>query len=455
MNRKFIFIFMNIYLSLFFSVNLWSQEYSVKNFGATGNGITDDTIAIQKALDSLQPGDTLYFPSGTYLRGKIYINNKSNLSIYGNHSTHKLAGVNASIIFKGECNNITIDGLNIIGDGLVSSNQRGISNSSGQDLKDLKIINNIIKNVTIGISVNADLSGSIENVLIDKNHIENVVGTKSGNGYGIHFAHGNRLINSRVVISHNTIISAQRHSIYIAKGSGAEVSDNTIKNHRNGVAIGSPRAAIFVARTINVKVLRNTIQDYTDGAIMVSNSYDPAKKDITGDVIISDNIISGSKNLMAIQIGYLKPQYSYPSNVTVNNNTISDFSVHVAPIQIYGGKNIIFENNHIHVKNSDKLNSIFKLKAFEESGIILDTLDKIKLNNNNIYIDSQKQSQRIKIINTDNNVPCTNNNNDNYKGNSVNYFIIPDNGSKETKLPVQNSFTGDCELKKPIIFNYL
>jgi len=42
---------------------------SVMDFGATGNGVTDDTAAIRAALvyaDSLAPGVGLFFPSGTY-----------------------------------------------------------------------------------------------------------------------------------------------------------------------------------------------------------------------------------------------------------------------------------------------------------------------------------------------------------------------------------------------------
>jgi hypothetical protein len=39
----------------------------VTNYGATGNGSTDDTGAINKAIAALQAGGILYFPCGTYL----------------------------------------------------------------------------------------------------------------------------------------------------------------------------------------------------------------------------------------------------------------------------------------------------------------------------------------------------------------------------------------------------
>jgi hypothetical protein len=40
---------------------------SVKDFGAVGDGVADDTTAIQNAINSLSGGGTLHFPSGTYL----------------------------------------------------------------------------------------------------------------------------------------------------------------------------------------------------------------------------------------------------------------------------------------------------------------------------------------------------------------------------------------------------
>ena len=43
------------------------ETASVKDFGAVGNGTTDDTAAIQKALNAFPDGGTLYIPPGIYL----------------------------------------------------------------------------------------------------------------------------------------------------------------------------------------------------------------------------------------------------------------------------------------------------------------------------------------------------------------------------------------------------
>ena len=65
------------------------DSVSVKDFGAIGDGVTDDTAAIQAAVDS---GNPVFFPSGTYaLDGTIDIG--AGAKLYG-------AGIGKSILFQ-------------------------------------------------------------------------------------------------------------------------------------------------------------------------------------------------------------------------------------------------------------------------------------------------------------------------------------------------------------------
>jgi hypothetical protein len=51
-----------------------SQIVSVKDFGATGNGTTDDTAAVQAAVNAVGiAGGTVYFPAGNYLLSAITV----------------------------------------------------------------------------------------------------------------------------------------------------------------------------------------------------------------------------------------------------------------------------------------------------------------------------------------------------------------------------------------------
>lgn len=59
-----------------------SETVSVKDFGAVGDGVADDTAAIQAAINA---SDSVCFPEGTYLiTSSIALNNGSNLCIDGN-----------------------------------------------------------------------------------------------------------------------------------------------------------------------------------------------------------------------------------------------------------------------------------------------------------------------------------------------------------------------------------
>jgi len=54
---------------------------NVKTYGATGNGTTDDTAAIQAAINAAPSGAAIYFPSGSYLAAKILIS--KSITIFG------------------------------------------------------------------------------------------------------------------------------------------------------------------------------------------------------------------------------------------------------------------------------------------------------------------------------------------------------------------------------------
>ena len=61
-----------------------SAFISVTDFGATGDGRSDCTSAIQAAINSAKAGDTIYFPAGMYLvSDSIVISNLRGLRLYG------------------------------------------------------------------------------------------------------------------------------------------------------------------------------------------------------------------------------------------------------------------------------------------------------------------------------------------------------------------------------------
>ena len=49
---------------------LCASAVEVRDFGAVGDGIADDTAAIQRAIDA---GGIVHFPPGVYLSGSLYL----------------------------------------------------------------------------------------------------------------------------------------------------------------------------------------------------------------------------------------------------------------------------------------------------------------------------------------------------------------------------------------------
>ena len=65
-----------------------NDSVNVKDFGATGDGTTDDTVAVQAAIDSIPNGGTIYFPPGTYrIARTVGTNDSWGLKVTANNIT--------------------------------------------------------------------------------------------------------------------------------------------------------------------------------------------------------------------------------------------------------------------------------------------------------------------------------------------------------------------------------
>jgi hypothetical protein len=100
----------------------FSEAISVKDYGAVGDGVADDTVAIQAAIDAVSKG-TILFPQGTYnvtatinLAGKNAQNDatQSNLEIsaFGAKLVSTVSGSTPALYING-CKRLNIRGLEI------------------------------------------------------------------------------------------------------------------------------------------------------------------------------------------------------------------------------------------------------------------------------------------------------------------------------------------------------
>ena len=86
-------------------VSAYAQQWSVKSWGAKGDGTTDDTAAIQAAVNAAAPRGTIIFPPGTY-RTTVSISVPPGVSIVG--------GGQASIIAPATAGQAALNLINTI-----------------------------------------------------------------------------------------------------------------------------------------------------------------------------------------------------------------------------------------------------------------------------------------------------------------------------------------------------
>jgi hypothetical protein len=76
-----------------------AQTVSVKDFGAVGDGVTDDTAAIQDAVDAVASGGVVTFPEGTYLiASAISVEHAARIDVSGATLTNSASNIFAFFI---------------------------------------------------------------------------------------------------------------------------------------------------------------------------------------------------------------------------------------------------------------------------------------------------------------------------------------------------------------------
>lgn len=97
---------------------VYRRGHSVKEYGAVGDGITDDTAAIQAAVDAAN-GRTVHFPDGTYLSTRVNLSGAIALAGSARAVLRQKAGANRSFL------SIASPGTRLVVDGLTIDQNNG------------------------------------------------------------------------------------------------------------------------------------------------------------------------------------------------------------------------------------------------------------------------------------------------------------------------------------------
>jgi hypothetical protein len=368
----------------------FADSIHAKDFGAVGDGVADDTAAIQAAVTALASGQTLWIEGNHKLTGSLQISGKSRIRIAGNGRLFLSGASSGAYVFQliGTVSDLTIEDLTLEGDNNAAYSQTAIGCASGQTISRTSFRNLVIKNINVGISHNANLGGSWDDGVVDGCTLTNLLGSVPGKGYGIHMAKA-----TRINVVNNTIDNASRHSIYQASGDACHnvIAFNKIKNHRSTVYDGTFRAAISIARSSYINVIGNIVADFYDCAIEVAQVTTDAAN--CGSILVSCNKVTNRKNgVPALLVGEQAIPTSYivdgvhihgneffedvvvsgggstmvvlnGVNVSVTNNTIRRTGATASLTQAIELGNSSFATSDSHIKNIRVVGNIAESNA--------------------------------------------------------------------------------------------
>jgi hypothetical protein len=289
-----------IILVLSFSVYGFSQQINVKNFGAKGDGKSDDSPAFTKAVAEINKNSlakkkhtVLFIPSGEYILSQPIVLNKY-ISIEGEHANSTIIRINST-----QCEGIILE--------------------ENKDKNDPHYEYNSIKNISVlgpdsdknpfawkNIKLNNPRSVGIK-ILSIRSRIENcVIDGFLWSGIEISSSYYNFITKN--------FIKNNRIGITIDKTStSAFINNNEIRTNAMGILVDNQSYAIY----INNNVIEANISNFLDAD---SNENDPNL------LTTGKGILIKKSNTVIIQNNYFEQHYiNFALSEADNNEFSSNF----------------------------------------------------------------------------------------------------------------------------------
>lgn len=386
--------------------------FNVQDYGARGDGSTDDTSAIQAAITAaIAAHGIVFFPPNTYkVSGNgPTISASSNVSVVGYGATIQLAsGGKFGIQLSGSNTYLTISGLTIIGDGTSAScgigtvvdGAAGTASGTNITIRDANI-SNCQRGINLAIP-GGGARGDWKYILIDNCYVSTIYGESSGQGYGI-ATDGwwdSSIQNCRITLT-------QRHGIYVSASDRITVSGNTVSYNRiQNNTTNDQFGGIEVARSRKVTVIGNHLIGNWHGQMSLEPEDISANTD-SYDLIVIGNTFEQARD-QDLFIGGPGADATNPFyNVVVANNTFrrpditvggvtASLNVGVA-IQINHGNRIDIHDNIFWAGNT--YTAQYGLIT-TGSGISASFMTQVAIHNNSALVTASGVPSFFNLINT-------------------------------------------------------
>ncbi len=292
-----------------------SRTVNVRDFGAVGDGVTDDTSAMLGAIAELRNGDTLYIPAGRYLireygdRDILLVSGKKDLKVVmEDGATLQLDTVEDDALPLGnrhhvfhfyQCQNLTVTGGTIIGDRMNYTGNAHVDQGYGIRLSDCRGVT--VQDVEIAYFRGDGI------MVFSRDTDEN----------------GIRQRCYDVTIDHCHIYGCFRNGITVSSVDGCVIS-NTVIHDIQGT---NPQAAVDIEAeyegTYNRNVTIENCHFYNNGILSVA--------------------VTGVSNNITVKSSILEQQFVQSDEG--DGLKLSDCTMGLVGLS---GKNVVIENSRIH-----------------------------------------------------------------------------------------------------------
>jgi hypothetical protein len=347
---------------------------NVRNFGAKGDDLADDTAACQHALQTVPAGGTLYFPSGIYkLSDWLKFNHPVAMTLTGDGPTsvlHSAAGGGLMIGTGGEPGGpVTVTKLKFQGTHGATMRSTALPTGGVQifgpvgtvidncDFQDVMsavydaaptsgtITRNSRINGWARVAFFVEKNGQVTNCTIDQ-HDPNPPAGDTSHAFYIHGGASNVTITDNEVSGVAKYFLQEYSEAPNTITTGLQVRRNLVQNCQNGIVLA--HSQMGAGDIFNTVIDGNTFRNTNGGSAILI-------KDGNG-VIVSNNVISGCVSY-GIGLGGWAPFESGFSiaNVDVFGNTVSGCQTGLFGLASNGGSfsNCTFHGNTVSGNRQD------------------------------------------------------------------------------------------------------
>lgn len=300
---------------------------NVFDYGAVGDGLTDDTAAIQASMTAAN-GKALYFPTGTYKTTSATFSSFSNMLIFGDgfSSVIQVGTAIDAWLFDNTCSSINIQGLSFVGASVSTEGKTALRLRAPRS----SVRNCYFRNFNNGVLIQDE---NAIDCLITGNIFKDLIGSTSGNGYATY------TIAQRTIISNNHFINVGRHDVYLS-GSTPQGAQYCVVESNTSISCGSEAIALYAQST----------QGSVKGCVVQGNNIKSSGTQAIGITQnCTDNIIANNNIEAAGQYGIILEGSTlagtYPLRNVICGNNVVDCGVQ--QIRVINASNNIFVGNTV------------------------------------------------------------------------------------------------------------